>query len=97
MYCEISVSGCVALSPPRIAPVCSGDQLELICSTTETFIEWSISRIDETGVAIGNSYGEVSQPMVQLMHRHLQWSTTQLHSLFQESLLKEVLNLHQVY
>ena len=31
------------LSPPEMAPVCHGDQLELICSTTGTVLEWRIT------------------------------------------------------
>ena len=47
-----AISGVVTISPPRIASVCSGDQLELMCNVTGMFLEWNISRIDvETGVA----------------------------------------------
>ena len=33
-------SGAVTLSPPGIAGVCSGDQLELMCTTTGSFLRW---------------------------------------------------------
>ena len=32
--------GAVTLSPPGVAPVCSGGQLELICTTTGDFLQW---------------------------------------------------------
>ena len=37
----------VMISPPGIAPVCSGDQLELICTTTGRFLELSFFLIPE--------------------------------------------------
>ena len=33
-------SGAVTLSPPGVAPVCSGGQLELTCTTTGEFLRW---------------------------------------------------------
>ena len=35
------------ISPPRIAPVCSGDTLNLTCTTTGRFLEWSFTLIPE--------------------------------------------------
>ena len=35
--------GAVTLSPPRVAPVCSGGQLELMCTTTGGFLQWRFS------------------------------------------------------
>ena len=32
--------GAVTLSPPRVAPVCSGGQLELMCTTTGGLLQW---------------------------------------------------------
>lgn len=47
-----AISGVVTISPPRIASVCSGDQLELMCNVTGMLLEWNISQIDvETGAA----------------------------------------------
>lgn len=43
--------GAVTISPPGIALVCSGDQLELICNIPGMLLEWNLSRIDETGRA----------------------------------------------
>ena len=43
-----TISGAVTISPPGIASVCSGHQLELMCrlSATVMFLEWNIFRID---------------------------------------------------
>ena len=38
-------SGAVTLSPPGIAGVCSGGQLELMCTTTGGFLRWRFSII----------------------------------------------------
>ena len=35
------------MSPPGVAPVCSGGQLELTCTTKGTFLEWKFSVILE--------------------------------------------------
>ena len=41
----------MTISPPGIASVCSGHQLELMCSATEMFLKWNFSWIDvETGM-----------------------------------------------
>ena len=37
MFCH---SGLVTLSPSGVAPVCSGDQLELICTITGELLQW---------------------------------------------------------
>ena len=37
MFCY---SGAVTLSPSGVAPVCSGDQLELTCTTTGELLQW---------------------------------------------------------
>ena len=44
-------AGTVKISPPEIASVCSGDQLELTCNATGSLLEWNFSHIDETGRA----------------------------------------------
>ena len=46
------ISDAVTISPPGIASVCSGHQLELIYNATGMFLEWNFSRIDvETGMS----------------------------------------------
>ena len=47
MFCH---SGMVILSPSGVAPVCSGDELELTCTTTRNPLQWrfSVIRGDET-------------------------------------------------
>ena len=45
------IIGTVTLSPPGIASVCSGDDLELTCNTTGRFLEWSFSLIPENETA----------------------------------------------
>ena len=49
MFCY---SGTVTLSPSGVAPVCSGDQLELTCTATGDPLQWrfSVIRGDETTV-----------------------------------------------
>ena len=42
---ELENTGTVTLSPSGVAPVCSGDQLELICTTTEDLLQWRFSLI----------------------------------------------------
>ena len=37
----------VVICPPGIAPVCQGDQLELTCTVTGRFLEWSFFLIPE--------------------------------------------------
>ena len=37
----ITISGAVTISPPGIASVCSGHQLELMCSVTVMFLQLS--------------------------------------------------------
>ena len=39
--------GGAVVSPPGIAPVCSGDTLDLACTTTGKFLEWSFTLIPE--------------------------------------------------
>jgi hypothetical protein len=36
-------SGAVTLSPSGVAPVCSGDQLELVCTATGDSLQWRFS------------------------------------------------------
>lgn len=43
--------GAVTISPPGMALVCNGDQLELTCNVTGMFLEWNLFRIDETSTA----------------------------------------------
>ena len=38
--------GTVIISPPQIASVCMGDQLELMCNTTGSLLEWNLFHID---------------------------------------------------
>jgi hypothetical protein len=49
MFCH-SLTGAVTLSPSGVAPVCSGDQLELTCTTTGDLLLWrfSVIRGDDT-------------------------------------------------
>jgi hypothetical protein len=49
MFCH-SLTGAVTLSPSGVAPVCSGDQLELICTTAGDLLLWrfSVIRGDDT-------------------------------------------------
>jgi hypothetical protein len=49
MFCH-SLTGAVTLSPSGVAPVCSGDQLELTCTTTGDLLQWrfSVVRGNET-------------------------------------------------
>ena len=51
MFCH---SGLVTLFPSGVAPVCSGDQLELTCTITEEFLQWrfSIFRENETSATV---------------------------------------------
>ena len=46
------------ISPPGIAPVCRGDQLELTCTVTGSFLEWSFSLIPE-GETTARRYARV--------------------------------------
>jgi hypothetical protein len=39
----------VMISPPGVASVCSGDQLELTCTTPGTFLEWNFFLVPEGG------------------------------------------------
>ena len=39
------------ISPPEIASVCMGDQLELMCNTTGSLLEWNLSHIDKAGTS----------------------------------------------
>ena len=38
-------SGAAIISPPGLAPVCDGDQLELTCTTTGSQLEWRFNVI----------------------------------------------------
>ena len=40
-------AGLVIISPSEIAPTCSGDQLNLTCNVTGSFLQWSFSLIPE--------------------------------------------------
>ena len=40
-----SAGGAVMISPPGVAPVCDGDQLELTCTTTGSLLEWRFNVI----------------------------------------------------
>ena len=58
MTCSISTIhvlflciGAVTLSPSGVAAVCSGDALNLMCTTTGRFLEWSFSYIPENETA----------------------------------------------
>ena len=37
------MEGRLTISPPELAPVCEGDQLELNCTVTGSVIEWRIT------------------------------------------------------
>ena len=41
LYC-VSVEGRVTISPPEVAPLCDGGQLELNCTITGSRLEWRI-------------------------------------------------------
>ena len=41
LYC-VSVKGRVVISPPEVAPVCDGGQLELNCTTMGSVLKWRI-------------------------------------------------------
>ena len=41
------LSGAVMISPPGMASVCSGDQLELTCTTSGSILEWAFVLIPE--------------------------------------------------
>ena len=42
---ELGNTSTITLSPSGVAPVCSGDQLELTCTTTEELLQWRFSVI----------------------------------------------------
>ena len=39
----LTTSDTVILSPPEVAPVCSGDELELTCTVPGRVLEWVIT------------------------------------------------------
>jgi hypothetical protein len=39
----ITTAGAVTLIPPEVAPVCSGDELELTCIVPGRILEWTVS------------------------------------------------------
>ena len=45
MYCNAYYTnpGTVTLSPPGVAPVCSGGQLDLMCTITGGYLQWRFS------------------------------------------------------
>ena len=47
------------LSPSGLVPVCSGDQLEVICNTTETFLTWDILWIPDGATTAVNHGGQI--------------------------------------
>ena len=49
------------ISPLGMAPACSGDQLELTCTTRGRFLEWSFSLIPE-GDTTARRYARVLNP-----------------------------------
>ena len=62
-------SGLVEISPPPEAPVCqAGDQLELTCSLSGTFLRWQFTAVRESGVPETYmrtvSSGGVSSPFI---------------------------------
>ena len=50
IFISMDIGGAV-ISPPGIAPVCSGDTLNLTCTTTGRFQEWSFTLIPENETA----------------------------------------------
>ena len=68
-----SAGGAVIISPPGVAPVCDGDQLELTCTTTGRQLEWrfSVIRGNETTATefsrIIQATGSASDAMTQLV------------------------------
>ena len=66
-------SGLVEISPSPEAPVCqAGDQLELTCSLSGTFLRWQFTAVRESGVpetyvrtvSSGGTTGVVSSPFI---------------------------------
>ena len=57
VYCLVII-GIVSISPAHMASVCGGDQLELICTTTGNFLEWSFSLIP-TGETTAMTYSRI--------------------------------------
>ena len=55
--CETKLGG-VVISPPTVAPVCSGDLLELRCTTAGSFLEWSFFLIPD-GETTARKYARV--------------------------------------
>ena len=80
MHVHITIcTGTATISPPGIAPVCSGDQLELTCTTTGMFLNWSISLATPEDGATGQTYWRLLQsigPIHQQAHQITVDSTT---------------------
>jgi hypothetical protein len=69
MFC-LSGERAVRLSPSGVAPVCSGGQLELTCTTTGNFLRWSFSvfRGNETSATeFIRTISSTSEAMAQLV------------------------------
>ena len=46
---QLVFAGLVTISPPTVASVCRGHQLDLMCTVTGSFLQWSFSLIPENG------------------------------------------------
>jgi hypothetical protein len=44
-----TISATSTISPPETAPACIGDQLEITCTVTGSFLKWSINLFLSTG------------------------------------------------
>ena len=67
MFCY---SGAVTLSPSGVAPVCSGDQLELMCTITGDLLQWSFSVFrgnETTAIDFRRTITPTSAEMLQLV------------------------------
>ena len=59
-------AGALVISPSGIVPVCSGDQLELVCNSTRSPLEWrlnvpNVARVYRSGIAsdLSETGGEI--------------------------------------
>ena len=61
----IIIIGDVMISPPGVATVCSGRQLELMCNTSGTIHEWSFSfTLSTRAISSGGSDNQTTHQLV---------------------------------
>ena len=65
---NVLYTGTVLISPPEIASICIGDQLEQMCTTTGSLLEWNLFHIDKAGTSQQFIQRGISQ--LQLHHVH---------------------------